>query len=117
MTYGLLTSVTVDGKRTVYTDESIKKFELPQNVGLYQSVPDNVPSEVADMTFRNTSGDEITLAGKPYENYILRNDLRDEFAKELTSLCVQIHSESGTDVKITYYPQLVYDNRSGEYRN
>ena len=116
MSYGLLSSVTVDGTDTTYADESIKKFDLPASTDLYQAIPDSVPSEIADLAFRNTSGDEISLTVKPYENYAFCNDLRDEFAKALSSICQQIRSESGAEVKITYYPQLVYDNRSnGEH--
>ena len=113
MTCGLFTSVTTDGDTVTYSDESIGKFDLPEDANLFQAIPDGVPKEVAEMPFRNSAGEVIELTVKPYENYAFCNDLRDEFAEAFSGLCARIQSECGVGVQITYYPQLVYDDRSG----
>ncbi len=108
--WGLRSSAEVTADKFAYLDEPMNFIDPPKNADVFMSVPASVPNFVADLPFRDLNGTEIELSISPRENFAFCYDLSGAFAQYLSELSQEVAEYYGMNLKLTYYPQLVYDS-------
>ena len=84
----------------------MKKSNLPASAAYYKSVLDGIPSGVYDI-------DVSSVKTNPNDNYYFAQTFAPVLLKQCDTLVNAAKSEYATDIKITYYPTLCYDNGTG----
>lgn len=84
----------------------MKKSMLPGNADAYKSVLDGIPLSVYNV-------DISSAKSSPNDNYYFAQTFAPLLLKQCDKLVNAAKSEYGTDIKITYYPTLCFDNGNG----
>lgn len=84
----------------------IKKSDLPANAASYKSVLKDIPENVYNI-------DISAARTAPYENYYFAQSFSSLFVSQCNKLVNAAKTEYSSDITITYYPTLCYDNGNG----
>ena len=85
----------------------------PANSSSFRAVLEGVPSAVYTVPFLNVTSIDGNNGSNPVKSFDFARSMHGLFAKLISVETLKIKNDKGIDLKVTFYPQFVCDNKSG----